>query len=276
MPKEQALTERIAVQGMEIAYQAVGPADRPAVVLLHGWASSRRMWDGAQRALGSRYRTFAVDLPGHGESSKPSWSWYSIPSYVEVVLGFLEALGLTRAAVVGHSMGGTIALELAANAPDSLDRVVVVNPVVTGRIYARNLPLRESWVEPAVRVSRRVWPTASRLLTRPPEALRRYAPGHVLRNSEDLGTTTADSALGSMRAVLTWDVSRRLPQIRVKALVVVGVEDRVVAPGEGEEAARAIPGARLVRLEAAHAPNDEIPEVFYPMLESFLSDGATI
>lgn len=276
MPAEQALVEQISVRGMKIAYQAVGPEDRPAVVLLHGWASSRRMWDGAQQALGTRCRTFAIDLPGHGESSKPSWSWYSIPAYVDVVRGFIEALGLTRPAVVGHSMGGTIALELAANAPNSLDRVVVVNPVVTGRIYARNLPLRESWVEPAVRVSRRVWPTASRLLTRPPQALRRYAPGHVLRNSEDLGTTTADSALGSMRAVLTWDVSSRLSQIRVKTLVVVGVEDRVVAPGEGEEAARAIPAARLVRLEAAHNPNDEIPELFYPVLESFLADGAAV
>ncbi|HSR48792.1 MAG TPA: alpha/beta hydrolase [Anaerolineales bacterium] len=270
------LADRITVQGMEIAYQAVGPEDRPAVVLLHGWASSRRMWEAAQASLAGGYRTFAVDLPGHGESTKPSWSWYSIPNYVDVVLHFCEALGLKRPAAVGHSMGGTIALELAAQAPTFAEKIVVVNPVVTGRVYARALPLREAWVEPAVRVSRRVWPAASRLLTRPPQALRRHAPGHVLRNSEDFGMTTADSALGSMKAVLTWDVSDRLGQIQAKTLIVVGEGDRIVSPAEGEAAARRIRRAQLLRLEAAHHPNDEIPDVFHPLLASFLSEGDAI
>jgi 3-oxoadipate enol-lactonase len=270
------LADRITLQGMEIAYQAVGPEDRPAVVLLHGWASSRRMWKDAQASLALGYRTYAIDLPGHGESAKPTWSWYSIPNYVDVVLRFCEALDLNRPAAVGHSMGGTIALELAAQMPGFADRIVVVNPVVTGKVYARTLPLREAWVQPAVRASRRVWPAASRFLTRPPQALRRYAPGHVVRNSEDFGMTTADSALGSMRAVLTWDVSDRLGRIQARTLVVVGQGDRVVSPAEGEAAAGRIPGARLVRLEAAHHPNDEIPEVFHPLLASFLSEGDAI
>lgn len=261
---------------MHIALQTVGAEDRPAVVLLHGWASSRRMWAGTQAALAGRYRTYAVDLPGHGDSSKPTWGWYSIPNYVQVVRNLIGGLGLSRPAIVGHSMGGTIALELAAQSPDALERVVAVNPVVTGKVYARSVPIRDEWVEPAVRVSRRVWPAASRLLTRPPEALRRHAPDHVLRNSEDLGRTTADSVLGSMRAVLTWDVSDRLGEIRAPTLVIVGESDRVVRPSEGEIAARAIPGARLHRLEAAHHPNDEIPDEFYPLLEAFLSEGSAV
>lgn len=261
---------------MEIAFQTVGAEDRPAVVLLHGWASSRRMWAGTQAALAQRYRTVAVDLPGHGESSKPAWSWYSIPNYVEVMLRLFDSLGLDKMAIVGHSMGGTIALELAAQVADLVDRIVAVNPVVTGRIYARSVPMRDEWIEPAVRVSRRVWPAASRLLTRPPEAVRRHAPGHVLRNSEDLGRTTADSALGSMRAVLTWDVSDRLSRIRARTLVIVGDEDRVVRPSEGENAARSIPNARLHRMGAAHHPNDEIPDEFYPLLEAFLSEESAV
>jgi len=130
-------------------------------------------------------------------------------------------------------------------------------------------------MEPAVRVSRRVWPTASRLLTRPPEAVRRRAADHVLRNSEDFGSATADSVLGSMNAVLTWDLRLRLPQIRARTLVIVGTSDRVVSPAEGELAAREIPGAILLRLPAGHHPNDEAPQSFYPQIDSFLAGGTS-
>jgi 3-oxoadipate enol-lactonase len=87
---------------------------------------------------------------------------------------------------------------------------------------------------------------------------------------------TADSMLGSMNAVLTWDLRLRLAQIRARTLVIVGTADRVVSPEEGELAAREIPGAQLLRLPAAHNPNDEIPLSFYPEIESFLAGGATL
>ncbi|HKY83459.1 MAG TPA: alpha/beta hydrolase [Anaerolineales bacterium] len=271
MPDE---LQRLDLSGIEIVYRTVGDAQAPTVVLLHGWASSRRMWESAQQRLSAHFRTIALDLPGHGESSKPDWTWYSIPRYTDLVDDLMEALELRRPAIVGHSMGGTIGLELASRQPNALECLIAVNPVVTGRVYSRGIPLGDEWVEPAVRVSRRVWPAASRLLTRPPEALRRRAPNHVLRNREDLGMTTADSALGSMRAVLTWDLTSQLEEIRTRTLVIVGDQDRVVAPGEGELAARRVPGGRLMRLRAAHHPHDEVPDEFYPAIEAFLAGAA--
>ncbi len=272
MPDE---LQRLDLDGIEIVYRTVGEEDAPAVVLLHGWASSRRMWESAQQRLSEHFRTLALDLPGHGESSKPDWTWYSIPRYTDLVVQLMEALELRRPAAVGHSMGGTIALELAARHPNALECLIAVNPVVTGRVYSRSIPFGDEWIEPAVLVSRRVWPAASRLLTRPPEAVRRRAPNHVRRNSEDLGRTTADSALGSMRAVLTWDLTSQLEQIQARTLVIVGDQDRVVAPAEGELAAQRVPGARLVRLRAAHHPHDEVPDEFYPPIETFLARAAS-
>ena len=269
----QDALHRLELDGIEIAYRTVGDDFAPAVVLLHGWASSRRMWDSAQRHLAGKYRCLALDLPGHGASGKPPWTWYSIPNYADVISRFIEALALVRPGIIGHSMGGTIALELASRGAPELGDLIAVNPVVTGRVYSRSIVFREEWVGPAVRMSRRVWPTASRLLTRPPDAVRRRAPDHVLRNSEDLGTATADSVLGSMRAVLSWDLRDRLSQIRARTLVIVGTADRIVSPEEGEIAARGIPGAQLVRLRAAHHPNDEVPLSFYPRIESFLAGG---
>ena len=272
----QDALHRLELDGIEIAYRTVGDDHAPAVVLLHGWASSQRMWASAQQHLAGHYRCVALDLPGHGASGKPPWTWYTIPRFADVVAGFLQRLSLDRPALIGHSMGGTIALELASRPAPDLASLVAVNPVVTGRVYSRSIAFRQGWMEPAVRVSRRVWPTASRLLTRPPEVVRRRAADHILRNSEDFGMATADSVLGSMNAVLTWDLRPRLPQIRARTLVIVGTADRVVSPEEGELAAQEIPGARLLRLAAAHHPNDEVPLSFYPEIESFLAGGATL
>jgi pimeloyl-ACP methyl ester carboxylesterase len=183
----------------------------------------------------------------------------------------LEALGIERPALVGHSMGGTIALEMAARRRPGLACVVAVNPVVTGRVYSRTIVMHDGWVDSAVRVSRRVWPTASRLLARPPQAVRRRAPPYALRNGEDLATATADSVLGSMRAVLRWDLRDRLALIEASTLIVVGSADRVVSPEEGEIAAQQIPGAELLVLPAGHHPNDEAPGEFFSHLEAFLS-----
>jgi pimeloyl-ACP methyl ester carboxylesterase len=271
----QDVLHRLELAGIEVAYRTVGDDHAPAVVLLHGWASSRRMWESAERHLAGTYRCLALDLPGHGASGKPPWNWYTIPRFADVVSAFVQELALDRPALIGHSMGGTIALELASRGTPELAGLVAVNPVVTGRVYSRSIAFRDRWVASAVRLSRRVWPTASRLLTRPPNALRRHAPDHLLRNSEDFGMATADSVLGSMHAVLTWDLRHRLPQIRARTLVIVGMSDRVVSPREGEIAAREIPGAQLLRLQAAHHPNDEVPRSFYPEIESFLAGGAT-
>jgi len=271
MPDE---LQRLDLSGIEIVCRTVGDERAPTVVLLHGWASSRRMWESAQQRLSAQFRTIALDLPGHGESGKPDWTWYSIPRYTDLVVKLMEALELHRPAVVGHSMGGTIGLELASRHPNALECLIAVNPVVTGRVYSRCLPFGDEWVEPAVRVSRRVWPAASRLLSRPPEALRRRTPDHVRRNTEDLGMTTADSALGSMRAVLTWDLTSQLGGIRARTLVIVGDQDRIVAPSEGGLAARTVPGARLTRLRAAHHPHDEVPDEFYPAIEAFLAGAS--
>src|SRR3989304_5105802 len=171
----QDVLHRLELDGIEIAYRTVGDDHAPAVVLLHGWASSRRMWESAQRHLGPHYRCIALDLPGHGASGKPPWTWYAIPRFADIVAGFFQRLGLDRPALIGHSMGGTIALELASRRTPDLASLVAVNPVVTGRVYSRSIAFRQGWMEPAVRVSRRVWPTASALLTRPPEAVRRGA-----------------------------------------------------------------------------------------------------
>lgn len=259
------------VGGQRLAYFEEGPPESPAVLFLHGWASSSRMWRSTQRALRHAFHTVAFDLPGHGASDKPEWEWYTIAHFVDVVRQASHALGLGRAALVGHSMGGTIALEMAADPDGDVERLVLVNPVVSGQVGQLARPIRPSWMRRVVGVSRRLWPVAARVLTRPPAGVRSRLPDHVLRNGEDLAQTTADSALGSIRAVLEWDVRQRLDAIQAPTLVVIGDGDRTVPPREGLLAGEGIRGAQIVRLRAGHNISDETPDAFHAALSSFLA-----
>jgi len=261
----------VDVGGRRLAYVEAGPPEAPAVLFLHGWASSSRMWRATQRALAPAFHSVAFDLPGHGASDKPEWEWYTITNFTEWVRQASQALGLRRLAMVGHSMGGTIALELTSEPGSEVERLVLVNPVVSGQVSQLARPIRETWMRPVIGVSRRLWPVASRLLTRPPAGVRARLPDHVLRNGEDLAQTTADSALGSIRAVLQWDVRPRLEGIRAPTLVIVGDSDRTVPPREGLLAASRIHGARVVRLHAGHQPSDETPDEFQGALTAFLA-----
>ncbi|HET7010086.1 MAG TPA: alpha/beta hydrolase [Anaerolineales bacterium] len=266
-----AKSDVLHVGGLQLAYVRRGVPGAPAVVFLHGWASSSRMWESAQSALADDFDTVAIDLPGHGGSTKPAWRWYTSYNITEAVRQACVSLGLRTPSLIGHSMGGTIALELAASPDFDVDRLVLVNPVVTGVVTPLSHPIREEWMRPVVRMSRRLWPMASRLLAKSPSAVRTRLPNHVVRNQEDLAQTTADSALGSIRAVLAWDVRSRLGDIRAPTLVMVGDLDRTVPPREGMVAVEQIRGARLVRFRGGHSPSDEDPRAFEAELTSFLA-----
>lgn len=113
----------VDVGGVRLAYRAVGALDAPPMVLLHGLGSDGSSWDEVAAALGDSYRVYAPDQRGHGASDRPGR--YSFELMRDDVLGFLDALGLGRVTLVGHSMGGTVALLFAEAYPDRLERLVV-------------------------------------------------------------------------------------------------------------------------------------------------------
>jgi len=261
------------LQGIRVQYhQRNGPGR--SVVFIHGWASSSRMWARELEAFGGQYRCLALDLPGHGRSSKPTLQWYSLPSFVCVTHEFIHALHAQPACLVGHSLGGSIALDYALRYPEDVCGLVLVNPVITGQLqFNLRWLYRRAPSRVIVSLTRRVWP---RLATRLQQSLaanrlRLVPEGHVRRNLEDLTLATADSLLGSARAAHN-DLSLRLDEVRVPTLVVVGRRDRTVPPEDGRLAARHIPGARLVELPTDHHPGDEAPEAFVQALREFVDE----
>lgn len=119
----------LLVEGRRVAWRDFGPADGPPVLLLHALASSSASWDVVATKLVKRgRRTIAVDLRGHGRSSRaPS---YSMEDFWPELVALLDHLGCERADVVGHSLGGQVALRLAARRPDRVRRLVLEEPAL--------------------------------------------------------------------------------------------------------------------------------------------------
>jgi pimeloyl-ACP methyl ester carboxylesterase len=123
------LSSIVTQQGI-VHYEVYGRG-KP-VILLHGWLGSWGCWLGTMEALASGHRTYALDFWGFGDSDKRRPS-YQISDFVELVEQFMERLGIQDAPVIGHSMGGTVALSLALEQPHRIHKVAVVGSPVDGR-----------------------------------------------------------------------------------------------------------------------------------------------
>jgi pimeloyl-ACP methyl ester carboxylesterase len=202
----------------------------PPLVLLHGLAGSGAWWKRNLPALSSAFRVIVIDLPGFGSSHQDArLSLDEAPAQVAALLG---QLGIERAHVIGHSMGGLVAGALAADHPERVDRLVLVDagflsldPNLRHRITGplRTLP----WTSP----------TILPILLR--DAIR-AGPVRMARATAQL---------------LRKDWSHKLPAITAPTLVVWGEHDHVCNLGIGERITAAVPGARLVVIPGAgHNP----------------------
>ncbi len=125
----------INAAGERLAFLTMGDPANPPVILVHGWTSFIGVWDNTLPLLAETYYVVALDLLGHGRSAKPHDADYSILAQGRRVLALADMLGLTHFALIGHSMGGQIALGMAgALAPERVTRLVVISPVVSSHL----------------------------------------------------------------------------------------------------------------------------------------------
>lgn len=259
----------VNLNGLAVRYHVAGRG--PDVVMIHGWGSSHRMWQHFTAALAPRFRCWSLDLPGFGDSDQPQDAWYSIPNYVTTVHRFLDVMGLRRVRVIGHSMGGLISLDFAATHPESVERLVVINPVVSGRPYMR--PFAE-WergaqvLDQTLRLSRRL---LQPVLSHPAAAGLPAPLSHYSRRAEDFYKTSAGTLLSTGRAIVAHDVRPRLAAITAPTLVILGTLDANVPNSEGHLAAVEIPQARLAVFTAGHLVTDDRPAETAALIAEFLA-----
>jgi pimeloyl-ACP methyl ester carboxylesterase len=258
-------------EATSLCYLETGAAG-PQIVLLHGWSAFKELWWSTLIALEPHTHAFAPDMPGHGGS--PLHGSTSMSLIARRIAQFCTARGLGPIALVGHSMGGNVALELTLAYPDLIERLVLVDPAAqpeqmpqyvrsyldqtfgwpmlrTGMALARRIGVVGQFV-PHVHQGGMVLP-----------ALRRMT--YVARHD----AAALHALFGSM---FSNPIGPRLRDIHVPTLVVSGEFDPLVPPRLSRRVADAIPGARyaLVR-RAAHNPMDERPREFNAMLLEFLN-----
>jgi pimeloyl-ACP methyl ester carboxylesterase len=276
-----AHTRRVAVDGRQVNLVDIGGGPATPLLLVHGLAGSWQNWlENIPRFAASR-RVVALDLPGFGRSEMPAET-ISIPGYGQLLGALLDVLGVQRADVVGHSMGGFVSAELALQLPDRVARLVLVSAagltvqepasqrrVARMRRAERLLAFWGAWlatrsdVLAARRRSRRL---VLGLAMHRPDLL----PGRLL--AEQLRASGTPGYFDALSALASYPISHRLGEIAAPTLIVWGALDRIVPVKDAYEFSRLIPGSqRLIFEQTGHMPMIERPQAFNDAVEEFLA-----
>lgn len=233
----------------------------PDLLLLHGWASSRRLWQRVIPGLTAHFRCWALDLPGFGATPPLAAAGTLIESYSAWLADFCAEHGIEHCGVVGHSMGGALTLQFAADQPKRVRALAAINPVVTGRLVLNILdvlPNRPGWMHGSQALSKRVvGPLAAAPL---PETVR-AALWPLQRRIEDFVQADEPMLLDTWDLLTGFDIRPRLATVEAPALVVLGSLDMNVPNSEGLSAVAALPNARVIRFTAGHTIMDLYPRV---------------
>jgi pimeloyl-ACP methyl ester carboxylesterase len=244
------------VNGIDLYYEELGSG--PPLLLLHGLGSSSRDWELQVPAFAATYRVIACDVRGHGRSAKPP-SPYSVSGFAADVAALLGHLETGPAMVVGISMGGMIAFQLAVDAPEMVAKLVIVNsgPELILRTWGERIQgLQRLAVVQLLGMAGTARFLAPRLFPMPEqEELRRTFTERWLENDKR-------AYMASLRALLGWSVADRLGEIRCPVLVIAADQD--YTPVSAKEAYVAkLPRAELVVIpDSRHATPVDQPEAF--------------
>lgn len=259
---------RLRCNGVELRVEEIG-AGSPLLCIM-GLGASLETWVAQREALAARYRVILFDNRGAGESECPPPPW-TVPDMAADAIGVLDALGIARAHVLGVSMGGMIAQEMAIGWPERVDRMVVAVS------FARPDPLRRAFLlfrrwarlQGADLVQEGVanlpWLVSPRVLNDPDRL------EEILGVVGTMPLMAADAYSHQIEAILEHDTLSRLGAVRAPTLVLGAAEDVLTPLNLSREIAEAIPGARFQVLpQGNHAVQIEDPDAFNDAVLRFL------
>jgi pimeloyl-ACP methyl ester carboxylesterase len=266
------------VDGLSLHYLVEGRG--PAVVLLHGLGGFAASWRHNIAPLAARATVYALDLPGFGRSGKPR-AHYGLGYFARALHGFLEGLGISRTSLVGHSLGGAVAVTYALTHPTRVERLALLGSVVPGFTW------RVTWrhrLVCAYGLGELVTLCGCAPMYRAAIAACFHAPDPTeveFLVGHDYGVRTAAAAraawLGTTRALREELVGRRqdyrraISTLDLPVMLVHGRQDRAVSPAHCAEAAEGFPRGRVRWLDACgHFPHIERSDVVNAWLEEFL------
>lgn len=266
----------VNARGVRTRALTAGSPKKPALLLVHDFLVSHLEWEEVIEPLAEHFHVVAPDLPGFGESEKPDPARfsYTIEALSEAVVDVIAALGVGRTTILGHGLGAAIAITIAAQHTELVQRLVLEAAVcyppprrlapqlslvpVVGGIFFKQFYSRAMFRS---YFQRQVFgPRATVPIER------------IDRHYELLSTPNArESAHAVMHAMFeTRPVIARLGRIQTPSLVVWGHDDRLLPVSHGQRLAHEIAGAKLSIMDAGHSPHEEAPERFVEQVTQFL------
>jgi pimeloyl-ACP methyl ester carboxylesterase len=270
------VTRDVNARGARVRFVEAG--EGPTLLLIHGYLASHVCWEDALPALGSTFHVIVPDLPGFGDSEKPSPSRYpySFDAFAESLVDLVAALDLGRVSVCGHGLGGAVALTMAADHPDVVDRLILVSP----HVYAAP-------VDAIVRLA--MQPILGPIFFKQvygPRLFANHFKKYVYGPQAELPAERIDylyevfnppaareAAYATMQSMLdVRSLVARIPRVSAPTLVAWGRQDRAHPVANGRRLARELGGARFEVFECGHSPNEECPIPFVETVTAFLRE----
>jgi 3-oxoadipate enol-lactonase len=245
----------------------------PAVALVHEGICDSRMWEPQWETFTRAHRVVRMDLRGFGRSPLDSGRFSNARDLIET----LEAHGFERGALVGVSLGGRVALEVAVARPDLVSALVLVAPGLPGHDWSSEV--KAAWdeeeaaleagdLDEAVEVNLRTWVDGPRRRPGDVDPEVRRLVGQMQRRAFELQLPVGE---GAEEELLVSDLAERLDEIRVPTLVIVGAEDTPDMHAIAGRLVQEIPGARRASIaDTAHVPSLERPQEFDQLVLPFL------
>jgi pimeloyl-ACP methyl ester carboxylesterase len=262
----------IDVAGIRLRVRDTGPRGAPALILLHGFASSLETWEAWAERLSPRYRVIRFDLPGFGLTGPDPTGDYSDARGVAIIAALMERLGLPRATLIGNSMGGKLAWAFAAAHPERTAKLVLISPdgfASPGFEYGK---------KPEIPAIIGIFPY---ILPRP-VLMMNLAPAYADAKRLDEATITRyrDMLLGPgdrratiarMRQAMLHDPEPVLRTIQTPTLILWGEQDALIPFSNAADYVRVMPHATLAALPGlGHVPFEEAPDVSLTPVLAFL------
>jgi pimeloyl-ACP methyl ester carboxylesterase len=217
-----------------------------------------------------RYKVYALDFWGFGESAKQKTPPFQVRSFAGMVSQFMDIMGIMRAPIFGHSMGGTVALSLALETPELVSKVAIIGSPIHGN--SLNVFLKLSGIG---WIARLVWrlPAIKRLvmwmvLAGDSPAVRKM----IFRDVDKTSTESFFRSIGDLHRI---DLRDQIGSMNIPTLGVFGVRDNIVNPNQSRLLAKGVPQARVEMMQASrHFPMLDEPETFLQILQEFLEAAA--
>jgi pimeloyl-ACP methyl ester carboxylesterase len=249
--------------GVSLHYAQKGPTDKSPIVFLHGFADSWRSFTGVVEALGPERRAIAFDLRGHGDSDKPDGG-YSIPDFTQDLLLFMNALGLDRADLVGHSLGSFIAQSFAAHHPRRVERLVLIASAPSAAGNAAILEIKH--------LIDAIQDPLDRDFVRDFQATANPVPTDfmdmIISESMKVPARVWHAVFSGL---IEADQRPILHAVTAPTLMMWGNQDMIFTRRDQEALLSQIPGSRLKEFDAGHALHWEKPKEAAAAVEAFLA-----